>query len=457
MTNKKDITLPQLKIIIATICERAEQLELSGEKIVPVRLDKDDRYYEHIEIALILSDDNSVISPSLARSLRISQLKIIDIEALGHIDITSPDLLINRLIFEKIELSYIEATRNSPTFMSLSIATKKFSHVELIDCCSKNKGLVTIHHDMHNGGAIGNAVISKKCSFGRFSIDTSNKEEVKNNSEKNEVVKSESPNEIKHRNLSVVCSHSTFNKLTLNLSKFININYNHGYTAKLVKGNSIQELIIEDEYPDVIAWGTREKIGEKIVKGYKAKVRSEKLKIYEDDTTPLERTWDKIENNKTVLMKFKKLAADKGDVFQESTINYHIAKCNEQLIYLENWKGFVQDKAVMFLGKTLSNHGTSWVWPLAWIILFNFVAGTIISHAINEPACQYIFKGCSFWYIFGDLFNPFSTPLSIAEGAMYKPWEGAYLLIAASVLLSKGFYAMCIYEFVRAARRFTLK
>ena len=312
------------------------------------------------------------------------------------------------------------------------------------------------HINIPDGDTIKNAVTIEKCIFNDVSIKVGSEEKIKN------LKQSNIHEEISKVNISMTFDSNRFEKLALILHKYKpkiksqTFVYEYKYSAKLINENDIQELVIHDEYPDVIAWGIQERIGERIVQDYDDKIGS-----YRDEykKSRIRVAWEKIENNKSVLMEFKNLAINKNDRFQESTINYHIARCDEQFMNLETEMHFWQNKAIMWLGRILSRHGTSWIRPLACIFAFNLLASSIIFLIIHYTG-PFSLAQSDLWYIFGQLHNPFSTPLSLVQGIYEKlsySFLGIpYLWITFFVLLSKAFYAMCIYEFVRVARRFTL-
>lgn len=242
------------------------------------------------------------------------------------------------------------------------------------------------------------------------------------------------------------------------------------YETKLVNGNKIKLLKISDRYPNVIAWGFHEIIG-KGLEGLK-KLRLPDARKH-------------IDNNKASLMKFKKMAEDKGDRVQEAAINSNIAKCDEQLIKLEPMQTFWQEKLIMWFGKISSNHGTSLWRPIVCALAFNLLIGAGIhatiydscSYFINnlcwvantilyvwsyvDSSCNYFIDCSDYFYVVGELFNPVSTPISIVErinpSLDHSDLGNGYTSIVLLAIISKAAYAACIYEFIRSARRFTLK
>ncbi len=411
MTDKRQIKVAELEDRIYKLFKQAKQKFDSYEawpldegKRILVALDECDHLYEHIHIVMAIGveyRESGETKKLLSKSLRIEALEIIDGGSLP--------------------LKY-----SVPNIKKLSFSSISYE-LQINRCCFKS-----------------------------FSIAISSVEELKNANE------TKFYGEITKINFALTFDSSSFHKLALRLPgyefKSKGIKYEYKYSAKLVNENNIQELVIHDEYPDVIAWGIQEKIGEGIIKEYKNNTGRDGD---EYGRSPIKRAWETIENNKSVLMEFKNLAIKKNDRFQESTINYHIARCDEQFMNLETEPHFFQNKAIMWFGRILSRHGTSWMRPLLCIGAFNLLSGIIIFAVLNFCVCPCDLNRLDILYIFGALNNPLSTPINIVQGIhenfKYETLGGFYIGIAFIVLLSKGFYAMCIYEFVRVARRFTLK
>ncbi len=453
MIAKKSITVAVLQekiqeIFIKAEAETKSQEEGAVNSNTLLRLDKDDIFHEHIEIINSMWEDGINVQWSESKRLSIKGLKIINITR-GILTITSPSNFINELTIKDIEFNYIEnndAYDHPTPLMSLDIITEKLFEIELIRCTTNNIGMLAIQYNIPDKD---NNIYNMKvqsCNFCNFCIITKPKE----------LDDAKIPHKVDGVSLDIELDANIFRQFHLGLAK----DSEYKYSMNLINGNDIQIMMVLIECPNVMEWGTREKIGENIAKDYKTETKNGHRKRWVHGMAPIRWAKKKITNNKEALIRFRKLAIDKGDKFQESTINYHIAKCDEQLIGLEYSSPFSQNKAIMFLGRLLSRHGTSWLRPLAWIVSINFIASIIIFHILNDSVCQYVIKECSFWYIFGEIFNPLSTPTGIAEGIKgdgYEHLKGPYIGVAISVLLSKAFYAMCIYEFVRAARRFTLK
>ncbi|MCH9664962.1 MAG: hypothetical protein K0U41_03850 [Gammaproteobacteria bacterium] len=510
MTNKKEITLAELGEKIEYLIKKAEQeskYQCDGtlSPNTPTELEKNDCFYGHIEITNSKWEDKINVKWEPFKNLSIKKLIIQYITGMESLQIDPPlgYKLFDILEFVDIEFVEIESEDNKPVDepskpIMLTVIANRCLDVKWTKCIAKGQGNIALQYNMPDENTIGNEITIKSCNITNFTIIAKSPEvnihnsldsEVKNstdteehispdsgaknsaepeehNSPGSEVKKSaemevqKTPDEITRLNLLLMFDKNTFTHFAISLSKSISDGYEYNYSAKLINRNVIRKLVIWNEYPDMRAWGTREKIGESIAKDYKTINKNASSIKDIGYISPIRRARGDIETNKAVLTMFRKLADDKGDRFQESTINYHIATCDEQLVRLEKYWGFIQDKLIMKFGRLLSRHGTSWAWPLTWIFVFNFIVATIVFHILNDSICLYFIKDCKFWYIIGEIFNPLSTPTGIAEGIKgdkYDPFKGSYIVLAISVLLSKAFYAMCIYEFVRAARRFTLK
>lgn len=218
------------------------------------------------------------------------------------------------------------------------------------------------------------------------------------------------------------------------------------YNFALMNKNIISKINVRNNYPNVVDWGLGEKIGEKILDN------SSKQEIHEGHARKL------ISHHKKVFTKFKNIAVEKGDRLQENALNYHITKCDELL--LEEEEGLFQEKIIMRLGRLLSRHGTSWRHPLTAICLCNLLIAASIFGILCLTNLT-LFNHIDFFNIFFSLFNPLSTPTSIVnivdENLQSKSMKLSIASVSFFVFLAKAIYAVCIYELVRAARRFTLK
>lgn len=234
-------------------------------------------------------------------------------------------------------------------------------------------------------------------------------------------------------------------------------NRSDGYFLNLLSGNKIKFMNVKRSYPNVIEWGLREFIGENIFNDAydKGKRKSSKDKQYRTD---YRESRSLMIGNKKVLIKFKAIAIEAGDKLLENTLNYRITKCDELLV--EDEKGFLQEKIIMKAGKLLSRHGTSWVLPVFWIVKVNlsviFIA--FVSLWVEYPDAVNL---QNIGFMFFQLLNPISSPLDISQEIIdkseYTGFGISFWIIAVLALLYKVFYAICIYEIVRAARRFTIR
>ncbi len=291
------------------------------------------------------------------------------------------------------------------------------------------------------------------------------------------------------------------------------------YKVRVVEGNRIESINIRGNYPDIVRWGLTEKIGERIIPLYKKerKVHQKKYReslknankqyrkdlkqrmkmiieeyksqdpqlkfmkgsydieiaqanlIYRRDVISarenaleeLKNNYNEVkskyegmlEDNKSVLKKIRGIAIERGGMLQEKAIGYHIIKSDEFLLRLE--KGLWQDKTTMFFGGLLSRHGTLWFLPLFWIAGSNLFFAAGIYALIHYGSTAII----DYRDIALALFNPLSEPIDITnklnEIGVSIP-DIVFYLFGTVFLLAKGFYAICIYEFIRAARRFTV-
>ncbi len=469
MIAKKSITIDQLKdkinILYALAIEKAQseaaKLLEKGEEIKVV-LENDD-FSDYIEITLSNWESIAIAQDRLGASLYIRGLTITYVMDREILQINSSRQAIDVLTFEDIEFKYTGTVAESKFIIpstNFMIVSKQSTIVVLTRCTVSSGGALMLRYNVPVLSDIANQIRIKDCRFKNFSIMADSEKDINKSPEK--IVEGEAnfSGEINNIYVAIVLDKNTFLRFVIGLSKSTVSGYEYDYNARLINGNVMQQFIVENECPNISEWGTQERIGENIIKEYKLEIQNIGDKKNGEGFSFAHITRSIIETNKASFMKFKKLAADKGDRFQESTINYHIAKCDEQFMSLETDGRFFQDKIIMAFGRELSNHGTSWAMPLIWISIFNLAVGIII-FAILDSMPPLLIRDLDFWYIFRELHNPFSTPISIVQGINtkfnYDFLGRSYLWISLFALLSKGFYAMCIYEFIRAARRFTLK
>ena len=92
-------------------------------------------------------------------------------------------------------------------------------------------------------------------------------------------------------------------------------------------------------------------------------------------------------------MQFRKQAVDKEDRLQQAIISRHLSKCDEQLISLERWSDFWQEKLTMWAGRLLSSHGSLWLRPLLWVLGLNMCFSLLI-HAVVYGVCYLVISIC---------------------------------------------------------------
>lgn len=243
-----------------------------------------------------------------------------------------------------------------------------------------------------------------------------------------------------------------------------NYRYKPANVLKITDKNDIKLLRINGEYPDLQALGIEEKLGFNVKNHYEVK-----------NCAPVDNLLnDGLYENKNSLLKFKKAAVGKYDKVLEASLNKHISYCDEQIMDSELssrkflFRIFSQDIIIMKLGSWLSDHGNSWLKPLLWILFINSVASFFIYHFALAPnplldSFMLIISGefasmeYNFLLILFDLLNPISSLSNIfpAEGMKFK--GGQLFAIISLVLFAKLSYAICAYEFVRAARKFTIR
>ena len=213
------------------------------------------------------------------------------------------------------------------------------------------------------------------------------------------------------------------------------------YQLKLIQENSIKTIIFQGRCPDVIAWGLNEKIGEILGTDYAKKFNEEELKT-------------KINQNKQELMVFRKQAADKGDRLHQAIISRHISKCDEQLISLEGWRNFGQENLTMLAGRLLSNHGSSWLRPLLWVIVSNMCLSLLI-YIMIMAGNMYIITGILGFFIaficmirvilarkskFGQLF--YESISGIVRGILARKLEDTLIIVFIFLLCTELLFSL---------------
>ena len=160
---------------------------------------------------------------------------------------------------------------------------------------------------------------------------------------------------------------------------------------------------------------------------------------------PFEKNW---ESHKAWLLELKAIAEKKGDYSQRDIFNREIMKCDRELIRQEPWLTSWQDRLTLWFNATFSNYGISWIRPLALLASVNFLYSLLIVHAAPDGCCS---ADWELLHVFLESFNPLYTPELLDKDG--KSCVSALLLGAG--LLHKLFFAICVYEIIRAARRFS--
>ena len=154
------------------------------------------------------------------------------------------------------------------------------------------------------------------------------------------------------------------------------------------------------------------------------------------------------EGHKAWLLELKAIAEKKGDYSQRDILRREIMKCDRELIRQEPWFISWQDRLTLWFNATFSNYGISWVRPLALLASVNFLYSLLIVHAAHDGCCS---ADWGLLHVFLESFNPLYTPELLDKDG--KSCVSALLLGAG--LLHKLFFAICVYEIIRAARRFS--
>ena len=160
---------------------------------------------------------------------------------------------------------------------------------------------------------------------------------------------------------------------------------------------------------------------------------------------PFKRNW---KSHKAWLLEMKDIAEKKGDYSQKDILSREIMKCDRELIRQEPWLTSWQDRLTLWFNATFSNYGISWVRPLALLASMNFLYSLLIVHAAPDGCCS---ADWELLHVFLESFNPLYTPELLGEDKK----GGMYALLLGAGLLHKFFFAICVYEIIRAARRFS--
>ena len=150
------------------------------------------------------------------------------------------------------------------------------------------------------------------------------------------------------------------------------------------------------------------------------------------------------EGHRTWLLELKATAEKKEDSAQKDILSREIMKCDRELIRQEPWLTSWQDRLTLWFNATFSNYGISWVRPLMLLCAVNFLYSLLTACLSLEG-----WSGWGFLHTFLESFNPLSIPESGSEKA------GISALLLGAGLVQKFFFVVCVYEIIRAGRRFS--
>ena len=159
--------------------------------------------------------------------------------------------------------------------------------------------------------------------------------------------------------------------------------------------------------------------------------------------SPMDSDW---ENHKAWLLRLKAMAEEEHNVHQRDILNREILKCDRELIRREPWGTSWQDRLTLWFNATFSNYGISWIRPLALLTGVNILYSLLVVYPPLSNLCSW-----EFLHTFLESFNPLYTPELSGEDKK----GGMYALLLGAGLLHKLFFAICVYEIIRAARRFS--
>ena len=239
-------------------------------------------------------------------------------------------------------------------------------------------------------------------------------------------------------------------------------NYPGRHKLIMGSGNVIDVINMEGKYPEIVSWVVSDNIG--------AGILEECRKLHQEDSAK-----EKVEVNRALFNFFRKIAIDKHKKILEQVMIYNIAKMDRIQLNIDNWPWW--DRFIYLVGWHLSEHGTSWILPLRWILRTSLWSSYIFALLLYGQLSVNIEKLSAgsissylkiFLFSLSELIDPFGSPRVI----LWRPEEilskapdleavvqsgFSVVIIGVIFFLFKAFYAICIYEFVRAARRFTLK
>ena len=160
--------------------------------------------------------------------------------------------------------------------------------------------------------------------------------------------------------------------------------------------------------------------------------------------TPENSNW---QSHKSYLLELKKQAEERQDNYQVNILKREILVCDHNLIKQEPWLSSWQDRLTFFFNAWFTNYGISWMRPTLLLFSFNALVAVFIIYV----SCNDIISWKSI-HIFAETFNPLSR-LSDLDG--FNPLNGKRALVSILDVTQKIILAICIYEIIRAARRFS--
>ncbi len=187
--------------------------------------------------------------------------------------------------------------------------------------------------------------------------------------------------------------------------------------------------------------------------------------------------------HKKIFTTLKQRAIANNDTAQEMILQREIARCDHAIAKSEKWRAW-QDRTIFWFSKWISNYGTSWIWPLGWLIVFNILiavsAQCITGHNFKvlvildalpkvweslDFTILTVLSNSSTLVIFFELFNPTSYLPELLDPTSYLPkmLEPKNLNPAPNAWISflfifqKVILAFTLYEMIKIFRRFGKK
>ena len=160
-----------------------------------------------------------------------------------------------------------------------------------------------------------------------------------------------------------------------------------------------------------------------------------------------------IEAYKEHMLRLKDISEHKNDKYQADIFRREIAKCDHIIVGLQPFSKSWQDRLTLFVSKYLSNYGISWWRPLVALVVANGILAILYCWHLE----QCVSFSPNFWYVFFETWNPLVRFHDICiQLSSHGPCnvEVAWFLSLMNVL-HKLMFALCVYEMIRAGRRFT--